>query len=193
MLDLVVEFKILRRAGLQLVYKHILSRSRENYLPWLPPPEAETHTCYLHFPLKILIFAKSIFALRKPVILSFLFIYLCASTCVGELLKAPVLLLHFIEHRADNNSITFAAFIYQHYQDDDGNDQDNDRDSQLPFKSHDNSHSSGNNAGFPIVLTKLRFTPFSQASAIAGTSYKEPDIPSAYLSRIWQPPKFILS
>jgi hypothetical protein len=130
--------------------------------------------------------------MRKPVIFSFLFIYLCAATCLGELLKAPVLLLHFIEHRADNESISFGTFMYQHYQDDDGNDQDNDRDSQLPFKSHD-SHNSGSYAGFPIVLTKLRFTPFLQTSATAGTTYKEPNIPPAYLSRIWQPPKFILS
>lgn len=102
-------------------------------------------------------------------------------------MKAPVLFSHFIEHKADNDAITFYTFIYQHYQDDDGNDQDNDRDSQLPFKSHD-SQSSGSNCA-PVFLTKIKFTPFSQAPIAAKANYKEPNIPSPYLSRIWQPPK----
>jgi hypothetical protein len=127
--------------------------------------------------------------LRKTVVFASLFIYLCTTTCVGEFLKAPVLFSHFIEHRADNDAITFYTFIYQHYQDDDGNDQDNDRDSQLPFKSHDSSHSSGSNCA-PVSLIKIKFIPSSQASVISIAKYKEPNIPSPYLLRIWQPPKY---
>jgi hypothetical protein len=128
--------------------------------------------------------------LRNSAILASLFIYLCATTCLGELLKAPVLFSHFIEHQADNKAITFYTFIYQHYQDDDGNDQDNDRDSQLPFKSADSLNGQGNPTGVPVQLTKLRFFPFSETSTLGVMNYQEPDISSPYLSRFWQPPKF---
>ncbi|MGB4399954.1 MAG: hypothetical protein WBJ10_11335 [Daejeonella sp.] len=124
--------------------------------------------------------------MKKSAILVSIFIYLSATTCIGELFKAPILMTHFIEHRADDSSITFYQFIYQHYQDDDGNDKDNDRDSQLPFKSQDNSHS---NTGVPLFINKIRFAPVSAISLVERSQYREPNIPSPHLLRVWQPPK----
>lgn len=144
----------------------------------------------MHLLIKILILAENYKGLKKSAVLVSLVIYLCATTCLGELVKAPVLLSHFLEHRVDNDTITFYTFIYQHYQDDDGDDKDNDRDSQLPFKSPDNSQSSSSSNDAPIYLTTIRFTPFSQTSIISQANYVEPNISSPSLLRIWQPPKF---
>jgi len=129
--------------------------------------------------------------LRRSVILTFIFIYLAATTSLGELFRLPVLISHYAEHKADNSSITFYKFLYQHYHADDGNDLDNDRDSQLPFKSQEaGSSASSFSFGIPHQGNGILFAPFPILSLLNKTNYKEPYIPSACQSRIWQPPKF---
>ncbi|MEJ1240901.1 hypothetical protein WBG78_22335 [Chryseolinea sp. T2] len=56
------------------------------------------------------------------------------TTSLNQLIKVPVLYTHFVEHHAANPSVDFATFLAWHYWGDDDNDQDNDRDMQLPFK-----------------------------------------------------------
>jgi hypothetical protein len=128
--------------------------------------------------------------LRRTAVITYIILYLAATTSLGELFRLPVLISHFAEHKADNNSITFYKFLYQHYHADDGNDQDNDRDSQLPFKSQDpGSGSSSISFGVPLPGNNLLLTPNSIFSSLNTVKYKEPYIPSACLNRIWQPPK----
>jgi len=129
--------------------------------------------------------------LRRSATLILIFLYLSATTSLGELFRLPVLISHFVEHKADNNSITFYKFLYQHYHADDGNDQDNDRDSQLPFKSQDmGSSPSSYSFGIHHPISGIFFSPLLVSSSLNTANYKEPYIPSACLNRIWQPPKF---
>lgn len=53
---------------------------------------------------------------------------------VGELFKLPELVSHFSEHKAIDHSISLTDFLSMHYMGNDQNDNDQDRDMQLPFK-----------------------------------------------------------
>lgn len=52
-----------------------------------------------------------------------------------ELVKLKVLLVHFEETKRVNNNLSFIDFLKMHYETDDNNTADNNRDMELPFKS----------------------------------------------------------
>lgn len=56
------------------------------------------------------------------------------NTELHQLLKLPVLFQHFAEHKQRDSKVSVVAFLSMHYWGDDLNDDDNDRDMQLPFK-----------------------------------------------------------
>jgi hypothetical protein len=58
-------------------------------------------------------------------------------TELHELGKLPLLFEHFSEHQERNASVTFTEFLAMHYWGDDLNDNDDNRDMQLPFKKMD--------------------------------------------------------
>ncbi|UEG51942.1 hypothetical protein LLH06_13320 [Mucilaginibacter daejeonensis] len=64
-----------------------------------------------------------------------------SSTELHQLFKLPVLFEHFAEHQRINGQVSFWAFLSMHYWGNDMNDDDDDRDMQLPFKKID-AHSA---------------------------------------------------
>lgn len=56
------------------------------------------------------------------------------TTSFCQVYKIPLLLKHFAEHQSLNQEITFADFLSMHYLGHDLNDNDDDKDMQLPFK-----------------------------------------------------------
>ncbi len=52
-----------------------------------------------------------------------------------QILKVPVLVQHFLEHRSADPGITFWAFIKEHYQGKIELDEDYKRDNELPFRT----------------------------------------------------------
>lgn len=62
-------------------------------------------------------------------------VYLFGATEASQLLKLPILVQHYNEHKAGNASITLARFLHMHYMGYDDNDDDDMRDMQLPFKT----------------------------------------------------------
>lgn len=73
--------------------------------------------------------------MKKKAAYIFLAIYLLGATELSQLLKMPLLLQHYIEHKEVNQSLSLAKFIYMHYVTDDGDKTDESRDQNLPFKS----------------------------------------------------------
>lgn len=57
-----------------------------------------------------------------------------------QLLKVPSLIQHFTEHKALNESISFIDFLSMHYWGDDLDDNDDEKDMQLPFKKFEIQH-----------------------------------------------------
>lgn len=102
-------------------------------------------------------------------------------------MKIDVLVDHFAETRKHDGPISFLDFLVMHYVTDDGNNNDNDRDEQLPFKSHyivaDNSNITILNQaeGFYIRLSVDNKTNFSPL--------KNPFIKLAPSNAVWNPPR----
>lgn len=66
-------------------------------------------------------------------------IFTASATPLGELLKLPVLIEHFREHRIESPEMTVIGFIVLHYFSGDVRDADYERDMQLPFKTVEQS------------------------------------------------------
>ena len=75
--------------------------------------------------------------MRKLAAIFIVVVYLFGATEASQLLKLPVLVQHYYEHKAGNKSVTLARFLQMHYMGQDDNDNDNLRDMQLPFKTMD--------------------------------------------------------
>jgi hypothetical protein len=63
--------------------------------------------------------------------------YLFTTTELGQLLKLPILISHYLEHKAASN-LSIGEFIIIHYADSDLRDADYDKDMKLSFKTHEN-------------------------------------------------------
>ena len=77
--------------------------------------------------------------MKKIIAISFLFVFLCANTEIGQLLKLPNLIEHFKEHQdhKDEHSLSFIDFVKSHYNDNHKHsDTDkHDEHQNLPFKT----------------------------------------------------------
>jgi hypothetical protein len=126
-------------------------------------------------------------ALKKLFAISFLFIYLFSTTELSQLLKMPLLVEHFTEHRQENSHLTLWQFLYTHYAKGDVKDADDEKDMKLPFKTHDNCVASFINVYPPsqnvLIIKPVRF--------IENQHLKTPEqsLQSIFLSNIWQPPR----
>lgn len=113
-------------------------------------------------------------------------LFFISNTEFNELLKLPLLVVHYIEHKTETPDITIAQFLDIHYNSE-TKDDDNKRDSQLPFKSE--QHTSPNLFAFITHYdVKLPFLHFNTDTELS--IYRTPFISFQLLSNIWQPPKF---
>ena len=108
------------------------------------------------------------------------------QTPMQQFLKLPVLIAHFMEHRAETEDMSFADFIVLHYFSGNPVDDDYDRDQQLPFRSSDIVILSGA-VIMPQPLT-IQLTSFLYPVKDYPISFNS-DAPSTYFADIWQPPK----
>jgi len=114
--------------------------------------------------------------------------YLISSTEFYQMLKLPLLLEHFNEHKTLNEGTTLWSFMIMHYTNNDVKYADHDQDMRLPFKSHEGSVHT-------LILTFIHQTVTHIISKPAELDLREYKLKkviffnSAYLSNIWQPPK----
>ena len=73
--------------------------------------------------------------MKKWVSIVLLSLFLVSTTELYQLLKMPVLVEHFLEHKVKNRDITFIDFIKMHYNDP-VKDADYTTDQKLPFVAH---------------------------------------------------------
>lgn len=74
--------------------------------------------------------------MKKWVALFLLCLYLLGTTEAHQLLKIPLLVQHYFEHKSENKNITLISFLNMHYADTVVYDDDYAQDMQLPFKTH---------------------------------------------------------
>lgn len=75
--------------------------------------------------------------MRRITAIFFCIIYFTATTEASQLLKIPIVLQHYLEHRQANKDMSLLSFLDMHYMHGSPHDDDYDRDMQLPFKKMD--------------------------------------------------------
>ncbi|CAA9195618.1 hypothetical protein FLA105534_00738 [Flavobacterium bizetiae] len=120
--------------------------------------------------------------MRKVIIYIFIFLIVSNIGFFQQFYKLPILIEHYKEHQQRHN-VSFIDFLEMHYWGEDLNDNDSDRDMQLPFK-----HISS--ASFQLVFVpseKHTFdiffnTDFSESRIIPFTSnlYSDPALFSVF-------------
>lgn len=102
-------------------------------------------------------------------------------------MKLPVLFAHYHEHQLRNTNISVMEFLCMHYWGQDANDDDNDRDMQLPYKTvniHTVTHSF-------IPLEKVA-SFYVQDVPLTQTVYPlltNNDTPDPALASLFRPPQ----
>ena len=131
---------------------------------------------------------KTIFALLKRISTIFLFsILLFSQTELHQLLKLPVLLHHFFEHKNDSQNITLSQFIFLHYFNNHPIDGDHEQDMQLPFKTSDCLLAiTSNEIPEPIVIAIQPLPVATKSSPKVKSDWN----PSSYIVDIFRPPQF---
>lgn len=115
------------------------------------------------------------------------FVYLTSATEFSQLLKIPLLLIHFTEHEMERDNLSISSFLFMHYFNGNPKDDDFKKDMQLPFKSH---NTCINLLSISEPSPKIEFL-------IHWFSYQkeDPNFPliyfysTKYFSSVWQPPK----
>lgn len=126
--------------------------------------------------------------LKKLAAIFFLTLYLCSTTEASQLLKLPVVFEHFREHRMEDHSISLLQFLELHYLHGSPRDKDYDRDMQLPFKTHSDCLVAIAPAFIPKSVELVAVPPI-ELPRQENLVMDDQVLFSAYLSRIWQPPK----
>lgn len=125
--------------------------------------------------------------MRKMIAIFFLSVYLTAFTPFKEVWKLPVLIEHFMEHRAQDPSISVLAFLDMHYMHGSPHDADYDRDMQLPFKMI--AHTSLITFVIPSVSTHFQIVPPFYNKKEKPLLYNSTAYSFNYQNSIWRPPR----
>ncbi|SJZ47546.1 hypothetical protein [Sediminibacterium ginsengisoli] len=125
--------------------------------------------------------------MRKLAAILLFSIYLFGTTEASQLLKLPVLMQHYIEHKALDHSITLTAFLKMHYIGPDIRDNDYQRDMQLPFKTVNDCCVIAFNSFPPQRINIEFFQPqyHKQTHAVINTVF----VPRFATHDIFQPPR----
>lgn len=86
-------------------------------------------------PSSIPPFFPYLYPVKPRITLFFMVLLVLTQTELHQVLKLPVFIVHFQEHRALNKDISLLDFFIDHYVDQIILDNDDQRDSQLPFKT----------------------------------------------------------
>jgi hypothetical protein len=123
-------------------------------------------------------------------VISFLFVFIGATTAFGELLKLPVLIHHFSDHIQDekNTDFSFFDFLAEHYTGDINHSDKHHDHSNLPFKTL-NTHIA---QVLTIVPQSIYHFPqvIAVRSKLKGVFHTQQNYSNTYLDSIWQPPRF---
>jgi hypothetical protein len=113
--------------------------------------------------------------------------YLFSATVFGELLKIPILIDHYKEHKAANVDMDIFDFFYLHYASKKNIDADYQKDLKLPFKS--NSESTMQLYSCIEPYTVLLINNIYYIDKITPKAFYQNFHTNYYFGGIWQPPR----
>lgn len=123
--------------------------------------------------------------MKKLIAIFLISVFMCANTSIGQLLKIPNLIEHYIEHKNEltTASISFIDFLETHYSKNAENNKEEHQD--LPFKTFEIASTVfllTNNANFQIQPIKV-LIPNKQKF------FYHKNFKSHLIASIWLPPK----
>ncbi len=127
--------------------------------------------------------------MKRFIAIFFLLVYVISLTEFNQLVKLPLLVEHFKEHKSKNKELTLLKFLDMHYAAEETQDADHDTDMKLPFKSHETCL----NAMVEVYVPSNSIHTFAKPLPTQIKTYfpyNETYLSSSFLSSIWQPPKF---
>lgn len=127
--------------------------------------------------------------MRQFFAISFLITYLLGNTELGQLIKLPLLINHYYQHKKTDNNISFIGFIQMHYITDDGTTADDNDDLQLPCHNIFQSHISSLFAPIIDFVTGVILMPVMQNMNQGGMLYIHKN--TCYVNGFGQPPESI--
>ncbi|MFC4686856.1 hypothetical protein ACFO4P_07895 [Epilithonimonas pallida] len=128
--------------------------------------------------------------MKKLISILLLSLYLVSTTELYQLLKMPLLIEHYFQHKNLNSEMSFTAFLKMHY-DHPVKDNDYDQDQKLPFVSH----ASPLSVVFTVnpILDLHCIEKVYNPIGIKQILYENVLYNKEILNSIWEPPKFYQS
>ena len=126
--------------------------------------------------------------MKKAIIHILLLLVFIDGISLNELAKVPILFAHFLEHRDRDQNIDFISFLAIHYWGEDIDDNDTDRDNQLPFKKINSDQLQQ-----PFIASSRAFD-IKRTTGLISNSYTlfcDHYIPDPNLSSLYRPPRNI--
>jgi hypothetical protein len=123
---------------------------------------------------------------KKGCLYILFFILLLNDTSLNQFLKLPVLVAHFTEHHQQDRRVGFVRFLVMHYWGTDMNDNDDDRDMQLPYKRVDLQ--SIDHPLIPAIKPVLVQHP-TFTTVVVQPVFNNDDLPQPALGSLFRPPK----
>jgi len=115
---------------------------------------------------------------------------LLPNDLLQDIVKLPVLVVHYFHHNHTDKHIHFTDFIADHYSDHEHHDKDHDNHNNLPFHNHDFNFQQS-------IFTAVLLDIFPSIQSNYSTANRKTKIisrqhfqSSTALSSIWRPPKF---
>jgi hypothetical protein len=115
--------------------------------------------------------------------ISFLVLYINSNTEFHEMLRLPILLEHYSQHKQKASDISFWDFLVMHYKSNVTHDSD---DNQLPFKDPGHSFTS------PTLALLIHKIVLRETITLTKTDYScsySETFNASHFSDIFQPPK----
>lgn len=125
--------------------------------------------------------------LKQLTAILLLWVFVFSSTEFGQLLKLPVLISHYTEHRHQNTQLTFGEFLFMHYAQGNIFDSDFGTDMKLPFKTSGNALHNAPATDIICLAIQLK-TPFFAGQVSHAIRNDSNHLPPCQAS-VWQPPK----
>ena len=122
--------------------------------------------------------------MKKCFAIVLLSIFMCANTSIGQLLKFPNLIEHYVDHKkvSGSNSILFIDYLVLHYSKNVENNLDH---QDLPFKTFEIS----SNVFFLVATTNFQIQSVKALISSKQKFFYNKSFKSHLIDSIWLPPK----
>lgn len=125
--------------------------------------------------------------MKKWLTILFFIVFISVGTEFNQILRLPLLVNHFIQHKNSNHYLHFLTFLQEHYLINHGDDADKKQDDALPFKTI-----TSNNFTIDFFFTNQLYSEVIPSTEFTSTNIPNNDkIPiSLIINMIWAPPRF---